>query len=182
MDNQTGPYQVLDLSPERRAWLNILELSRPTLHMYGLLEVDVTIARQFIAKRKERTGETFSFTGYLVFCLAQAVAEDNVVQSYLKGRRQLVRFDDVNVGLMIERKVGEKHTLMGYVIQGANRKTYQEVHQEIRSAQSTPVLPNTRTATWFFSAMQLPWPLSRIWSLLCSTWPNAIIRWFLFRW
>ena len=113
--------------------LNLLDLPRPTHCMYGLLEVDVTLVRQFIAEHKARTGETLSFTGFLAFCLARAVDEDKTVQAYLKGHKQLVMFDDVNVGLMIERKVGEKRTLMGHVIRGANHKTYLEIHQEIRS-------------------------------------------------
>ena len=78
-------------------------------------------------------------------------------------------FDDVNVGLMVERKIGEEGSLMGYVVRGANRKTYQEIHQEIRSAQSTAGLPSARAATWFCSAMSLPWPLSRVFIALFST-------------
>ena len=109
--------------------------------MYGLLEVDVTVARQFIAAHKARTGETLSFTGYLAFCLARAVDEEKGVQAYRKGRKQLVLFDDVNVGLMVERKSGGEGALIGYVVRGANRKTYPEIHQEIRSAQATTGLP-----------------------------------------
>jgi pyruvate/2-oxoglutarate dehydrogenase complex dihydrolipoamide acyltransferase (E2) component len=166
MSEQVGPYHVVDLSPARRAWLNMLDLSGPKHCMYGLLEVDVTAVRQFIAEHKARTGETLSFTGFLAFCLARAVDEDKAVQAYLKGRRQLVMFDDVNVGLMVERKIGEKRALMGHVIRGANRKTYREIHQEIRSVQSEPVPPSRGMPTWFRSAMLLPWPLSRLFSAL----------------
>jgi pyruvate/2-oxoglutarate dehydrogenase complex dihydrolipoamide acyltransferase (E2) component len=130
--------------------------------MYGLLEVDVTVARQLIAEHKARTGETLSFAGFLTFCLARAVDEDKTIQAYRKGDRQLVLFDDVNVGLMVERKVGEKRALMGHVIQAANRKTYREIHDEIRKVQSEPVLPGRGMASWFRSAMLLPWPLSRL--------------------
>ena len=70
MNEKTGPYQIVDLSPARRVWLNILDLPRPTQSMYGLLEVDVTVARQLIAEHKARTGETLSFTGFLTYCLA----------------------------------------------------------------------------------------------------------------
>jgi pyruvate/2-oxoglutarate dehydrogenase complex dihydrolipoamide acyltransferase (E2) component len=162
MNNNVGPYHVVDLAPGRRAWVNALDLHGPTYWMYGLLEVDVTVARQFIAEHKARTGETLSFTGYLVFCLARAVDENKEVQAYLKGRKQLVLFDDVNVGLMVERKIGDKSALMGHLIQGANHKTYREIHQEIRSAQSEPVPPSRGMPTWFRSAMLLPWPLSRL--------------------
>jgi pyruvate/2-oxoglutarate dehydrogenase complex dihydrolipoamide acyltransferase (E2) component len=130
--------------------------------VYGLLEVDVTIARQFIAAHKARTGETLSFTGFLTVCLARAVDEDKGVQAYLKGSKQLLLFDDVDVGLMVERKVEGKPTLMGYVIRGANHKTYREIHQEIRTVQSEPVPASRGMPTWLRSALLLPWPLSRL--------------------
>ncbi len=162
MNEKTGPYHVVDLTPGRRVWLNTLDLSWSPHCIYGLLEVDVTLARQFIADHKARAGEMLSFTGYLAFCLARAVDEDKTVQAYLKGRKQLVMFDDVNVGMMIEGQVGEKRALMGHVIRNANRKTYREIHDEIRAVQSTPVPPSRGMPTWFRSAMLLPWPLSKL--------------------
>ena len=168
MNEKTGPYHVVDLTPSRRVMINMLDLRGPTQSMYGLLEVDVTVVRQFIAEHKTRTGETLSFTGYLTFCLARAVDADKAVQAYLKGRKQLVMFEDVDVGLMVERKSGEKRVLMGHVIRRANHKTYLEIHQEIRAVQSTPVPPNRGLPTWFRFAMLLPWPLSKLF--------NAVIR------
>jgi len=81
MNKKTLPYHVVELTPGRRAWLNALDLSGPTHWMYGLLEVDVTVARQLIAEHKARTGEQFSFTGFLVYCLARAVDENKEVQA-----------------------------------------------------------------------------------------------------
>jgi hypothetical protein len=162
MNKNTGLYHIVDLPPGRRVWVNTLELTWPAHTMYGLLEVDVTVPRQFIAEHKSRTGETLSFAGFLTFCLARAVDEDKTIQAYRKGDRKLIQFDDVNVGLMVERKVGEKRALMGHVIQAANRKTYREIHDEIRKVQSEPVPPGRGMASWFRSAMLLPWPLSRL--------------------
>jgi pyruvate/2-oxoglutarate dehydrogenase complex dihydrolipoamide acyltransferase (E2) component len=108
MNKKIRPYHVVDLTPGRRVWLNTLDLSWTPHAIYGLLEVDVTAARQFIAEHKARTGESLSFTGYLTFCLARAVDEDKTVQAHLKGRKQIVIFDDVDVALMVEGKVGEK--------------------------------------------------------------------------
>jgi pyruvate/2-oxoglutarate dehydrogenase complex dihydrolipoamide acyltransferase (E2) component len=166
MSERIGPYHVVNLTPARRVWLNMLDLSGPKHYMYGLLEVDVTVARQFIAEHKAHTGETLSFTGFLVFCLARAADEDKVVQAYLKGRKQFVMFDDVGVSLMVEHTAGEKGALMGHVIRGANHKTYREIHQEIRSVQSEPLPPNRGIPTWFRSAMLLPWPLSKLFIVL----------------
>jgi pyruvate/2-oxoglutarate dehydrogenase complex dihydrolipoamide acyltransferase (E2) component len=162
MNKNNGPYRVVDLPPGRRIWVNTLNLSWPAHTMYGLLEVDVTLARKLIAEHKARSGETLSFAGFLTFCLARAVDEDKTIQAYRKGDRQLILFDDVNVGLMVERKVGEKRALMGHIIQAANRKTYREIHDEIRKVQSEPVPSGRGMASWFRSAMLLPWPFSRL--------------------
>jgi hypothetical protein len=156
MSDKVGSYQVVALPAGRRVWLNTLDLPGQRNCMYGLLEVDVTAARQFIEEHKARTGETLSFTGYLVCCLARAVEENKAVQAYLKGRKQLILFDDVNVGLMVESKIGEKRALMGHVIRGANHKTYREIHEEIRAVQSRPVPSNRGMPNWFRSGMMLP--------------------------
>jgi pyruvate/2-oxoglutarate dehydrogenase complex dihydrolipoamide acyltransferase (E2) component len=162
MNDKIGPYHVINISPGRRALMNALDLVAPTHYMYGLLEVDVTVARQFIAEHKARTGEALSFTGFLVYCLARAVDEDKAVQAYLKGRNKIIVFDDVNVGLMVEHKDGEKTALMGHVVQGANHKAYREIHQEIRTVLSEPVPAGRGVPTWFSSALLLPWPLSKL--------------------
>jgi hypothetical protein len=162
MNANVGPYQVVELPPGRRLWVNTLDLAGPTHWMYGLLEVDVTVARQFIMAHKARTSETLSFTGFLVWCLARAVDDNKAVQAYLKGRKQLILFDDVNVGLMIEHKNGETRALMGHIIRAANRKTCRQIHEEIRAVQSAPVPASRGMPTWFRSAMLVPWPLSRL--------------------
>ena len=168
MNKNIGPYRVVDLTPGRRVWINALDLSEPTHWMVGLLEVDVTVLRQRLASHKERTGEALSFTGFLVYCLARAVDENKSVQSYLKGRKQLVMFDDVDVGLMVERAVDGKTTLLVHVIRAANRKTFPEIHQEIRLAQSGPLPAGGGMPGWFRTAMLLPWPFSNLFKALLN--------------
>ena len=158
MKTQLGPYQVVDLPVARRDTPNFLDLIQLKHSMYGLLEVDVTIARQFIAEHKARTGETLSFTGYITFCLARAVDENKSVQAYLKGNKQLVLFDDVDVGMTIEREINGTRAPMGHVIRRANHKSFMEIHQEIRSVQMQPVPANKGVPSWLRSILLLPWP------------------------
>jgi pyruvate/2-oxoglutarate dehydrogenase complex dihydrolipoamide acyltransferase (E2) component len=162
MNDRVGPFQVVDLTPGRRAWLNTLDLSGPTHWMIGLLEVDVTVARKRIIEYEGQKGEKLSFTGFLVCCLARAVQENKEVQSYLRGRRQLVLFENVNVGVMIEHDAEGKRSLMGHIVRAANQKSYLEIHREIRHAQSAPVPQSRGMAGWFRKLMLLPWPLSRL--------------------
>jgi hypothetical protein len=166
LNNNIGPYRVVDLPPARRDVLNFIDLSSWEHCMYGLLEVDVTVARQFIEAYKARTGERLSFTGYLALCLARAVDEDKSVQAYLKGRSQLVVFDDVDVGMMIERQTGETRALVGYVIRRANHKTFMEIHQEIRAVQAGPARPTEGAPRWLPLLRLLPGPLARLFNAL----------------
>ena len=169
MDKKIDSFHVIDLPAERRDMPSFNELNARKYFMYALLEVDVTHARQFIEAHKAQTGESLSFTGYLAFCMAQAVDEHKAVQAYLKGRRQLVIFDNVDVGIMVEQKTGEKQTLMGYVIKAANHKTFREIHKEIRAIQSKPVTSRTGREAWLRSLMALPWPLSWLFNNLLFT-------------
>ncbi len=162
MNTKIGPYHVVEFPADRRFMANLLDLTWSRHCMYGLLEVDVTDVKRYIEENKARTGELLSFTGYLIFCLARAVSEDSGVQAWRKGRKQLVLFDDVEVGIMIERKTGEKRVLTSHVIRGANHKTYRDIHREIRAVQADQTPPSAESLGWFRSAMLLPWPLSRL--------------------
>jgi hypothetical protein len=106
--------------------------------------------------------ERRGMAAFQISCLARAVDEDKAVQAYRKGSKQLVMFDDVDVGFMIELKKGEKRLLTGHVIRAANRKTFWQIHQEIRSVQSNQVPSDAEMVSWFRSAMLLPWPLSSL--------------------
>jgi len=149
--------------------------------MYGLLEVDVTVARQIFAAYRSRTGEGLSFTAYLVFCLAQAVDKDKTVQACLKGCKQMVIFDDVNVEMMVEREAEGKRQLMGHVSRAANRKSCRDIHRGIRSVQSGPVPRAGACPPGSALACSRPGRCPGC-SRHCLLWPDATTRRFVQRW
>jgi pyruvate/2-oxoglutarate dehydrogenase complex dihydrolipoamide acyltransferase (E2) component len=162
MPNASLSYRLVELPAARRVTHNYLDLYWWKHSIYALLEVDVTDARQFIEDHKAQTGEALSFTGYLAFCLARAVDEDKSVQAYLKGRKQLVIFDDVDVFLPIERELGATPVAIPYVIRRANHKSFLEIHREIRGFQTQPVPHEGGMPAAFQRMMAAPWPLPRL--------------------
>lgn len=126
--------------------------------MYGLLEADVTIARRVMEEHFAATGERLSFTGYIVWCLAQAIDADRSVQAYLKGRKQIVLFDDVDVGILIERMVEDKLMPVGSVIRAANHKSFREIHDEIRALQYGSPPKRAEMPRWLRLLSSLPGP------------------------
>jgi pyruvate/2-oxoglutarate dehydrogenase complex dihydrolipoamide acyltransferase (E2) component len=158
--------------PKMRRWM--AAAYRSVIHtpqMHGLIEVDVTRARARLREHRTTTGESLSFTAFLIVCLAKAVEEHKAVQALRKGSRHLVLFDEVDVYLPIESEVDGQKQFTNSIIRAANRKTVHEIHQEIRAAQSKDVeqalkgfkrlllflppllfLPFFRVCLWLFQA------------------------------
>jgi pyruvate/2-oxoglutarate dehydrogenase complex dihydrolipoamide acyltransferase (E2) component len=134
-NKQQTHYQVVPYPKLRRLLAVMLRALQCKPMMHFFFEVDVTRARQYIREYKANTGETLSFTAFLIACLAQAVNEHKTVQAYRKGRKHLVLFEDVDVETQIEREVAGHVQSITYVIRAANRKTLREIHHEIRAAQ-----------------------------------------------
>src|SRR5512135_2238122 len=135
MKRQHVDYQVVPF-PKLRRLEAVMDRSvqhKPMIH--GLLEVDVTKACTHLRDHKATTGESLSFTAFLMACLAKAVDEYKAVQAIRLGSKHLILFEEVDVYTPIEREVAGQKQIMSCIIRAANRKTMREIHQEIRAAQ-----------------------------------------------
>jgi len=135
MKPQSAYYQVVPY-PKYRRWM--VAAFRSTRHkpmIHGLVEVDVSRAREFLRNQKANTGESLSFTAFLIACLAQAVDEHKAVQAIRFCSKRLILFEEVDVFTDIERDVVGQKYIIPYIIRAANCKTFRELHGEIRAAQ-----------------------------------------------
>jgi len=151
MKQRHADHQVL---PYPKYWRFAAAANRTVRHkpmIHGLLEVDVTGARAALREHKAQTGETLSFTAFLAFCLAAAVNENKAVQAFRQGNRHLVLFEDVDICARVEREVAGRKYVIPYIIRAANRKTFRQLHHEIRAVQSA----NTRDVLKRFRMFQL---------------------------
>src|SRR5438034_11823651 len=134
MKQHKADYKVVPLQGRRTMAFAMRSVqNKPIIH--GLLEVDVTRARAFLREHKAKTGESLSFTAFLATCLGKAVDENKAVQACRKGRKYLILFDDVDVMIQIERDMAGQKQAIPYTIRAANRKTFREIHHEIKAAQ-----------------------------------------------
>jgi pyruvate/2-oxoglutarate dehydrogenase complex dihydrolipoamide acyltransferase (E2) component len=113
--------------------------------IHGLLELDVTPARQILRAHKARTGESLSFTGWIVACFAQAIDQDKRAHAYRNWRNRLIVFDEVDVVTMIEAE--QDGVAIPHIIRAANHKTFRQIHDEIRSVQTRPARSAQRSGT-----------------------------------
>jgi len=129
-------YTVVPFSAQRQVVVDGLTVGARRHIVHGLVEIDVTKARQTIREHQARTGETLSFTAFIAACLARAIDAHKSVQAYRDWRNRLIIFDDVDVVVMIEAQAGA--VAIPHIVRAANRKTFRQIHAEIRQVQSKP--------------------------------------------
>ena len=154
---EQATYQLVPFPQAQHEIAVALRLTEHKHSIHVLTEVDVTTPRQVIQEQKVRGREPLSFTAFITACLGKAVDEDKTVHAHRKGRNQLVLFDDVDVFLPVEHEVEGQQIPLEYVVRAANRKTAQEIHQEIRAFQNLPTPEVTEMPPWL-SRVLVHWP------------------------
>src|SRR5712692_7660298 len=139
MNKQHDVYEVIPYPKLRRALAVALRSAQRKSMIHALIDVDVTRVRQFLHKHQAKTGESLSFTAFITVCLAKAIDENKSLHACRKGSKHLVLFDDVDVATAVEREVAGHSQPIVYIIRAANKKTFREIHQEIRAAQVNAV-------------------------------------------
>ncbi|HUU78088.1 MAG TPA: 2-oxo acid dehydrogenase subunit E2 [candidate division Zixibacteria bacterium] len=134
---KSGTYSVEGFSVGRQIIAEACSQAKYYNHIVGLSEMDVTKATDIIEKHKEKTGERLSFTSWVMKCVAQAVTEYKVVQSFrVKRKKKLIVFDDVDIKANVEKDdIDGKKIPVVYTIRKANEKSFEEIQEEIRMAQ-----------------------------------------------
>lgn len=132
------PAAMETLPLSRIGTLDVGVIGRRKHHIVGLLEVDVTNARDRL-RRMRREGTPVSFTSWFVKSVADAVEESPEVHGVLRGRSRRVLFEEVDVTLMVERKVERKSVPLPLVIRDSARLTLEEVHSAIGDTQEQPL-------------------------------------------
>lgn len=131
-------YKTYPFPLQRRVIADTVRMARRKNTMYGLLEVNVTPARQAIREYRTRTDEGLSFTAFMIACLGRAIEEHKEVQGYLNAWNQVVVFVDVDVATMIEIDFERQKFPLAHIIRAANRRTARDIHREIRGIQADP--------------------------------------------
>jgi pyruvate/2-oxoglutarate dehydrogenase complex dihydrolipoamide acyltransferase (E2) component len=174
--DSTERAQTLAFPAIREGAIDLLRAAARKHMIHALFEVDVTVPRRFLRERKAQTGEALSFTAFIVKCLAQAVDENRQLNSYRKGARRLIVFDDVDVNTMVEREVGGRRMGTPNIIRAANHKTLRQIHAEIRSAQASQAeaAQGMGFFRWAVALAYVPIPLrSLLWRSLSAN-PQAM--------
>jgi len=134
--SENQAYCVVPYPKIRRPMVDGGRMGRLKHTVHGLFEIDVTQPRQIIRAHKELTGESLSFTGFIMTCLGHAVDMNKYMQAYRNWRDQLIIFDDVDINTLFEVQVDGRPVIRPHIIRAVNKKDFQSIHEEIREFQS----------------------------------------------
>jgi pyruvate/2-oxoglutarate dehydrogenase complex dihydrolipoamide acyltransferase (E2) component len=144
------PYRVEPIPPMRRFALDAGYLGRRRHVVHGLIEVDVTDARDLIRAHEQETGEKLSFTAFIIHCLSKAIEEHPHVHAYRDWRNRLVIYEDINITSMFEVEFSRKKTPMPHIFRATNQKSFRQLHDELRNVQNRPqASAESKFMRWF---------------------------------
>jgi hypothetical protein len=130
-------YEIVPFPRMRHLVIDVLRAAQRKHMIHGLVEADVTRARQYIREQEASTGEQLSLTAFVATCLGKAVELNKYLHAMRNWRGQLVLFDEVDVSTMIEVEVEGRKIPMAHILRAgpswASLRTY-HVLSERRSA------------------------------------------------
>ena len=138
MKRSRDSYKIEPIPRMRRFVFDAGHLGRRRHIIHGLIEVDVTEMREKMQTHYQATGERLSFTTYVIFCLGQALKVNEHLHAYRDWRNRLIIFEDVNITAMIEVDTPGGKVPMPHVFKAVDRRSYRDIHTEMRATQRTP--------------------------------------------
>lgn len=105
----------------------------------GLVEMEVTDAMARMKEIKEKENYNVSHTAWIAKCVATAVNENKIFNSFRK-RRKIITFEDVDISIIVEITTKEgKKMPFNYVLRDVVHKSVRELTDEIRKAQQRKI-------------------------------------------
>ena len=131
-------YEVKPYPRIRHLIIDVGHVASHKYYMRGLYEVDVTEPRRLIREHKDRTGEKLSFTAFVIACLGRAVDVNRHMHACRSFWDRLIIFDEVDVTMTIATEIDGHLFPLVHTLRAANRRTFRELHDELRQVQDRP--------------------------------------------
>jgi pyruvate/2-oxoglutarate dehydrogenase complex dihydrolipoamide acyltransferase (E2) component len=122
----------------RRAIVDAVRMGRRRNTVYGLLEFDVTLAREHLRAHAAATGQSLSFTAFLLGCYGRALAEHPEVHAYRDWRNRLVSFDTEDVTVLVETELDGRKVALPHVFRDVGARSVSDLDREMQAVKRQP--------------------------------------------
>lgn len=128
-------YSYQRIPRSRIATFDVYSVALHKHHVSAMLEFDVTDSRRMLQELR-RGGHAVSFNAWLIKSISQVLLQHKEAAAYLYSKRKLMVFDDINISVMVEKKIGGKKVPIALLLEKTNEKSALEINEEIEKAKT----------------------------------------------
>ncbi len=128
-------YIFIRIPQSRIATFDIFSVGLLKHHVSALLEFDVTESRTRLRELR-KNGFNISFNAWIIKVIGSILQNHPEASAYLYNKKNLILFNDINISVLVEKKIGDKKVPIPVVIDKANLKTALEITNEIENAKN----------------------------------------------
>ncbi len=127
-------YIFKSIPQSRIATFDIFSVGLLKHHVSALLEFDVTESRTVLRELRKK-GINISFNAWIIKVISSILQAHPEAASYLYSKKKLILFNNINISILVEKKIGAKKVPIPVVIEKTNQKTALEIADEIEKAK-----------------------------------------------
>jgi pyruvate/2-oxoglutarate dehydrogenase complex dihydrolipoamide acyltransferase (E2) component len=128
-------YQFQKIARSRIATFDTFSVGLSKHHINALLEFDVTESRVKLRDLR-RKGISVSFNAWLIKVIGSVLQKHPEAAAYLYNKKKLLIFNDINISLIVEKKISDTKVPIPIVIKQVNKKNALEITREIERAKN----------------------------------------------
>ncbi len=104
-------------------------------HISALLEFDVTESRKKLHNIR-KNGIHISFNAWIIKVISSVLEKHPEAAAFLYNKKKLIIFKNINISIIIEKKMDDKKVPIPVVIEKTNEKSAAEITTEIENAKN----------------------------------------------
>ncbi|HSL88782.1 MAG TPA: 2-oxo acid dehydrogenase subunit E2 [Ignavibacteriaceae bacterium] len=176
----TKNYRFQNIVRSRIATFDIFDVGLRKHHINAMLEFNVTESRAKLRDLRKK-GTVVSFNAWLIKVIGSVLQNHPEAAAYFYNKKRLIIFDDINVSMIVEKKIGDLKVPIPLVIERTNEKSAKEITQEIENAKSQQLNPDAivlkrQSTTYQRLYYYLPGFLRRLFWILLLKNPKAAYK------
>lgn len=129
-------YTIKKIPPSRQFTMDVGKIGMRRHHVKALIEIDVTESRIKIKNKQNESDEPVSFTSWIIKCISQAINEHKQVHAMRKGKNRLVVFNEIDISILVEKKVDDELLPIPLIIRDTGKKSISDIYNEIETAKN----------------------------------------------
>ena len=130
---QKDGYQIVTFPRVREIVVDVMVPAERKHMIHVLFEADVTEVRKYREKKKAEGAAVPSITAFIIKCVADAAMTNKRIAALRIAPRKLAIFDDMHISCNVEKEIDGQNQPMGLFVRQANRKSIDEIHNEIHN-------------------------------------------------